>query len=147
MGTKLFRSGWTLCLPLEFLLLTEDLQLEPPSSSHAHVPAAPRSECWGTSACRFSPLAPVGTWAGPSCQWVLIIEDWQGCVAAGSGITHGASGASNQLLSGRGNGDLIKSMAHRCCRARTPHSHAESRGHTWKTVEGRRFLSASPESN
>lgn len=57
-----------------------------------------------------SPLAPIGTWAMPSCQWVLIIEDWPNCIAAGNGITYGTSGASNQLLSGRGNGDLIKSM-------------------------------------
>ncbi|ROL51809.1 Transcription factor COE1, partial [Anabarilius grahami] len=65
--------------------------------------------CKGTPG-RF--IYTVGTCALPSCQWVLIIEYWQSYVAAGSGITHGASGTSNQLLSGRGDGDLIKSMVH-----------------------------------
>lgn len=92
------------------------------------------SYCSGTSACVcLSLLAPVGTCALPSCQWVLIIEYWQSYVAAGSGITHGASGTSNQLLSGRGDGDLIKSMVHWCCRAQTPHSHAERLSRTWRT--------------
>ncbi|GAA6066173.1 transcription factor COE1 isoform X1, partial [Tachysurus ichikawai] len=83
------------------------------------------SAVFGVSACRFSPLAPIGTLAMPSCQWVLIIEDWLDCMAAGNRITYGTSGVSNQLLSARGNGDLIKSMVHRCCHACTPHDYAE----------------------
>lgn len=95
--------------------------------SGAHLPAAPLvcSAVFGVSACHSSPLAPIGTLAMPSCQWVLIIEDWPDCMAAGNRITYGTSGASNQLLSARGNGDLIKSMVHRCCYACTPHDHAE----------------------
>lgn len=106
-------------------------------SSGAHVPAAPLvcSAVFGASACHSSPLAPIGTLAMPSCQWVLIIEDWPDCMAAGSRITYGTSGASNQLLSARGNGDLIKSMVHWCCHACTPHNHAEMWGCTWRTAQ------------
>ncbi len=99
------------------------------SSSCPPVPAT----AVGRQPVCLSLLAPVGTCALPSCQWVLIIEYWQSYVAAGSGITHGASGTSNQLLSGRGDGDLIKSMVHWCCLAQTPHSQAERLSCTWRT--------------